>query len=121
MNFKLWLETIQHTIEPSQGDGWIIRTADGYIDYRHDADEDTNEIWWVESNRKGHGSELVDLMQSRHPAGTVAWGVRSNSGTGLMNKWHRNNPKIDYTDHPHDGQFDPFGNTDHQDELDDLY
>ena len=110
MQFKVWLESENYKIEPSQGDGWIIRTQYGYIDYRHNADESVNEIWWVESNKKGHGSELVDLMQKNHPAETIAWGVTSNSGRGLMKKYHRNNPNIDYTDHPHEGQFDPFGN-----------
>ena len=32
------------SIEPSQGDGWIIRTPHGYIDYRHDEAENINEL-----------------------------------------------------------------------------
>lgn len=106
-------------IEPSQGDGWIIRTPHGYIDYRHNSKEDVNEIWWVESNKKGHGSELVDLMQKHHPAGTIAWGVTSGAGRGLMNKYHKNNPHLDYTDNPHDGQFDPFDTN--EDEYEDEF
>ena len=106
MGFKLWLENQGFTIERDQEDGWLIRTPHGYIQYRHV--DGTNEIWWVESNKQGHGSELVDLMQKQHPAEHIAWGVTSNSGNGLMQKYHRNNPDITYSDSPHEGQFDPF-------------
>jgi hypothetical protein len=99
-------ESVQYTIEPSQGDGWKIQTPHGYIDYRHA--DGINEIWWVESNKRGHGSELVDLMQKHHPAETIAWGVTSGAGRGLMKKWHRMHPEVEYDDTPHEGQFDPF-------------
>lgn len=105
---KLQLIHENVTVEPSQGDGWIIRTPYGYIDYRHDADEDVNEIWWVESKKRGHGSELVDLMQKQHPASTVAWGITSSGGEALMNKWCAAHPEIDCVDGAFDGQFDPF-------------
>lgn len=111
-------------IEPSQGDGYKISTPHGYIDYRPRPEDDTNEIWWVESHKKGHGSELVDLMMKHHPAGAIAWGVVSQSGRGLMEKWHRNHPNIHCVTGSHDGQFDPFGNDDDQDDddwLDDDY
>ena len=95
-------------VEQSQGDGWIIRTDFGYIDYRPNPDEDTNEIWWVESKRRGHGSELVDLMQKQHPASNIAWGVTSGAGEGLMKKWHREHPDVGCIEGDHEGQFDPF-------------
>lgn len=98
----------QYIIEPSQGDGWKITTPYGYIDYRYSEDDDTNEIWWIESNKRGHGSELVDLMQSQHPASCIAWGVTSISGEALMKKWHNTHPDIYCIDTPHEGQFDPF-------------
>lgn len=107
MKLSLILENTEYTVE-QKDDGWIIRTKYGYIDYVHDEEMDTNEIWWVESRKKGHGSELVDLMQSRHPASTIAWGVISQAGEGLMRKWHRNHPDIECVEGPHDGQFDPF-------------
>lgn len=103
---RLRLISEKHTIEPSQGDGWIIRTPDGYIDYRHN--EGVNEIWWVESNRRGHGTELVDLMQATHPAEVVSWGVTSGAGKGLMEKWHTLHPEIECETGAHEGQFDPF-------------
>lgn len=104
------VETIDNnfTIQPSQGDGWIIKTPYGYIDYRHDASNDTNEIWWIESHKKGHGSQLVDLMQLQHPAGNIAWGATSISGENLMNKWHRLHPNITCITGDHEGQFNPF-------------
>ena len=48
-------------VSVSQGDGFKITTPHGHIDYRHA--DGTNEIWWVESHKKGHGSDLVDAMQ----------------------------------------------------------
>lgn len=108
MRFKNWIENSEgYKIEPDQGDGWKITTPHGYIQYRNDPEESTNEIWWVQSEKKGHGSELVDLMQKHHPAETIAWGITSGAGRGLMKKYHRNNPHIDYSDHPHEGQFNP--------------
>lgn len=98
-----------YKIEPSQGDGWKITTPHGYIDYRHRPEDSVNEIWWVESHKQGHGSELVHLMQKHHPAGTIAWGVTSRAGNALMHRWHKANPDIGYSDYPHEGQFDPYG------------
>ena len=97
-----------YKIRPSQGDGWRIDTNYGYIDYRHDDYENVNEVWWVESRQKGGGSKLVDLMMKHHPAEAVSWGVTSEAGEGLMNKWHSNNPDIEMIHEPHEGQFDPF-------------
>lgn len=108
MQFKIWFENQDHKIEQND-DGWIIRTPYGYIDYRHVPEEDTNEIWWVESRKRGHGSELVNLMQKYHPAGTIAWGLTNSGGKALMKKYHANNPHIDYISGPHDGQFNPGG------------
>ena len=62
---KLRIIAEEHKIRPSQGDGWRIDTDYGYIDYRHN--EGVNEIWWLESNQKGGGSKLVDLMMKYHP------------------------------------------------------
>jgi hypothetical protein len=105
---KFILENSEYTIEPSQGDGFVIKTAHGKIDYRPTKDG-TNEIWWVESNRKGHGSELVSLMQKHHPADSISWGVTSKSGEALRRKWHGQNPKItSIHGYPHEGQFDPY-------------
>jgi hypothetical protein len=96
--------------EPSQGDGYKISSPHGYIDYR--PVDGTNEIWWVESNKRGHGSQLVDAMMKHHPAEAVAWGATSEAGEGLRKKWHRNNPQVaDATGGervPFEGQFDPF-------------
>jgi hypothetical protein len=108
MKFKSWLEQVEYKIRPSQGDGWRIDTPHGYIDYRHDEIEDVNEVWWVESRQKGHGSELVNLMMKQHPSSTISWGVTSQSGEGLMRKWHRDNPNVGMIEGPHEGQFDPF-------------
>lgn len=116
---KLRTISESHTVEPSQGDGWVIRTPYGYIDYRHD-EEGVNEIWWVESQKRGHGSELVDLMQATHPAHTIAWGATSGAGEGLMEKWHRLHPEIDCVSGAHEGQFDPFEHEEDEYE-DDLY
>lgn len=99
-------------IEPDQGDGWKITTPYGYIQYRHAADDGVNEIWWVESRRRGHGSELVDLMQQHHPASAIAWGATSQAGDGLMCKWHAAHPGVECVTGVHDGQFDPFGHDD---------
>lgn len=115
-----------YRIQEDQGDGFKITTPHGYIQYRPVDGGETNEIWYVESNKKGHGSELVDLMQKHHPASSIAWGALSQSGRGLMEKWHRNHPDVEMIDGgAFEGQFDPFGN-DHEDEdeddsdLDDL-
>lgn len=106
MKLSILSETIEHEIEPKD-DGWIIRTPYGYIDYVHNEEGD-NEIWWVESNRRGHGSELVDLMQKYHPSDFIHWGVTSQSGRGLMKKWHKLHPEVGYSDTPHEGQFNSF-------------
>lgn len=109
-----------YTIAPSQGDGWKITTPWGYIDYRHRPEESTNEIWWVESHKHKHGSELVDLMQKHHPAETVAWGATSSSGRELMNRWHKANPDIGKDDSgPFEGQFDPFDHSDSEEDYED--
>ena len=119
MKLRYIIET--YTIKPSQGDGWKIETPYGYIDYRNDEDNDINEIWWVESHRKGHGSELVDLMQQQHPAGSIAWGATSLAGEGLMRKWHLNHPDIECLNGDHEGQFNPFdhGESDYRDDEED--
>jgi hypothetical protein len=88
---------------------FVISTKDGHVNYVHKPEDDTNEIWWIESNRAGHGSELVDLMQKNHPAGNIAWGVTSSSGEALADKWHRNHPDVYKIEGPHENQFDPFG------------
>lgn len=108
------------TVTPSQGDGWKITTPYGYIEFRPRPEEDTNEIWWVQSSKRGHGSELVDLMQKHSPAGHIAWGVTSHSGEGLRKKWHAAHPEVsggEGKSYPHEGQFDPFQHDD--DEWDD--
>ena len=98
----------KYQIRPSQGDGWRIDTEYGYIDYRYDDYDNTNEVWWVESKVKGGGSKLVDLMMKHHPAEAISWGVTSQAGEGLMRKWHNNHPDIEMIHEPHEGQFDPF-------------
>lgn len=105
-------------IEPSQGDGFKITTPFGYIDYRPRPEDGVNEIWWVESRRKGHGSQLVDLMLKHHPAEAIAWGVTSQAGEGLMRKYHREHPRIECIEGAHEGQFDPFGHEEEEDEDD---
>ena len=116
---KLKLITESYTIEPKD-DGWVIKTQHGYIDYVHN--DDTNEIWWIESNKKGHGKELVDLMQSVHPASVVAWGVTSDGGHHLMQSWCAKHPDIVCVHGAHEGQFDPFGHSyDYYDDEDDIF
>lgn len=99
-----------YDIEASQGDGWKITTPYGYIDYRHDEDNDVNEIWWVESKKPGHGSELVDLMMKNHPSNAISWGITTLAGKALRDKWHRLHPSIEQIDGALEGQFDPSGN-----------
>lgn len=110
----------QFVIQPSQDDGWVIKTQYGYIDYRHDDNNDINEIWWVESHKKGHGSELVDLMQQQHPASSIAWGATSLDGEKLMKKWHGRHPEIECITGDHEGQFNPFADDDIESYEDDL-
>jgi hypothetical protein len=99
-------ESSDHTIS-SKDDGFVIKTAHGMIDYRPTSD--ANEIWWVESKKKGHGSVLVDLMQKNHPNSAISWGVTSKAGEELRKKWHKNNPKIQSIHgEPHEGQFNPY-------------
>ena len=117
---KLRSITESHTLE-QKDDGWVIRTPYGYIDYVHKDEDDVNEIWWVESSKRGHGPELVDLMQATHPASTIAWGVTSAAGEGLMKKWHRLHPEIEMAVGAHEGQFDPFGHDEEDDYDDDIY
>lgn len=111
----------EFAIEPSQGDGWKITTPHGWIDYRHNPDMGVNEIWWVESHRKGHGSELVDLMQRHHLAGTIAWGVTTHAGKGLRDKWHAAHPEVAQSNGAFEGQFDPSGDNYGEDVLDDEF
>ena len=94
-------------IEESQGDGWLISTEWGHIDYRP-TDCGVNEIWWIESHKRGHGCELVDLMQSSHPADHIAWGATSEAGAALMEKYHRLHPEISFCNETHEGQYNPF-------------
>lgn len=110
---KLSLLIEEYTISPAPDgtpNAYVIRTKFGYIEYVHKDEwgDSVNEVWWVESKKKGHGSELVDLMQKNHPAEAIAWGVTSQSGKALADKWHRNNPEIDRIEGPHEGQFNPF-------------
>ena len=95
-------------ITPSQGDGWLITTPYGEIEYTNNDADSVNEIWWIESKKRGHGSQLVDLMQKYHPADAIAWGVTSTSGEGLMHKWHKAHPEIECIEGDHEGQFNPF-------------
>jgi hypothetical protein len=109
------------TITPSQGDGFKITTPFGYIEFRPRPEDDTNEIWWVESHRKGHGSELVDLMQKYSPASNIAWGATSAAGERLRQKWHAAHPEVsggEGRSYPHEGQFDPFQHDEEEDEDD---
>lgn len=100
-----------HRIEPSQGDGFKITTPHGYIDYRP-TKEGHNEIWWIESHKRGHGAELMDLMLKHHPTKEVAWGATSTAGQAFRKKWHRANRHVQDADGgervPFEGQFDPF-------------
>jgi len=100
------IHNTEYTIRTSQGDGYKITTPYGYIDYR--PVDNINEIWWIESNKRGHGSQLIDLMQKHHPAEAIAWGATSQAGEALMNKWHNANPNIECITGTHEGQFNPF-------------
>jgi len=97
---------MKHEITVSQSDGFFLTTEHGCIEFR--PVEETNEIWWVESKKPGHGSILVDLMQSHYPAKTIAWGETSESGFALMEKWHKNHPEIEKISGAHENQFNPF-------------
>ena len=107
---KLFAIVENHKVERSQGDGWRITTDYGFVDYVHNDLDSTNEVWWIESHKRGHGSELLDLMMKQHPADTIAWGVTSHSGKKLRDKYHKLHPEIYQSNYPHDGQFDPSGN-----------
>lgn len=113
----------QVKIEPSQGDGWKITTPHGYIDYVHNPEDSENQIWWVETKEqnKGHGKELVDLMQNYHPASTISWGVTTIEGKRLRDSWHAKNPNINQQNGAFDGQFDPSGNNYGENEDDEGY
>ncbi len=123
LRYTLQLPTGEpYSIAPSQGDGYKITTPYGHIDYRPTAD--ANEIWWVESHKKGHGSELVDLMQKHHPSDTIGWGVTTPDGKGLRDKWHAAHPNVGQYNGAFEGQFDPSGDNygeDATDEEDDDY
>jgi hypothetical protein len=106
-------------VSESQGDGVKIQTPHGYIDYRHRPDEGTNEIWWVESHKRGHGSALVDMMQKNHPAASIGWGVTTPDGKGLRDRWHAAHPDVEKQDGAFEGQFDPSGNNYGESESDD--
>ena len=132
-SFRRWLEAEEQPapgqlppdaqITRSQEDGWKITTPHGYIDYRHNPDEGTNEIWWVEAKKrgKGHGKKLVDLMQTAHPADTVGWGVTTPEGKDLRDSWHKKNPHVQMADGAFEGQYDPSGNNYGQDEDEDDF
>lgn len=119
---KLRQITENVTVTPSQGDGYKIATKFGYIEFRPRPEEDINEIWWVESHKKGHGFELVDMMQKHSPASHIAWGATSQAGEELRQRWHAANPMISGGEGrsvPHEGQFNPFEHDD-KDEFDDY-
>ena len=101
---------VQHRIREDQGDGFRIDTDFGFIQYRP-VDGD-NEIWWIESKKKGGGTQLMDLMVEHHPCETVSWGATSQAGQSFREKWHNAHPDIqDATDGeriPFDSQFDPY-------------
>lgn len=112
-----------YKIIKSQGDGWKITSPHGEIEYRIIEDEDgetINEIWWVESSKPGHGTELVNYMLKEHPANAIAWGVTSHSGEKLMEKFHRLYPKIQCIKGVHEGQFNPFEHLESHYEQDDY-
>ena len=111
-----------YKITKSQGDGWKITSPNGEIEYRSvDEDGDViNEIWWVESNKPGHGTELVNYMLKEHPAKAIAWGVTSFSGEKLMEKFHRLHPEIQCIKGAHEGQFNPFEHLEDQYTQDDY-
>lgn len=130
-SFRQWLENNDPEPRPlppdaqikrSQGDGWVITTPQGYIDYRHNADQDVNEIWWVETKVKGrgHGKRLVDLMQMAHPASAIGWGVTTPDGKALRDSWHKKNSNIEAYNGAFEGQFDPSGNNYGEDEDEDF-
>lgn len=100
--------------ESSQGDGYKIITDYGYIEYRpvNDEGDFINEIWWVQSNKSGGGTRLVNLMMKENPSHAIAWGVTSQLGKKLMESWHRKNPNILCIKGPLEGQFDPYGQSD---------
>jgi hypothetical protein len=105
-------------IHPSQGDGWIITTPHGFIDYRPNPEGEINEIWWIESNKRGHGTQLIDLMQTQHPATAIAWGITSQAGKALAQSWHKKHPEIEALTGPHEGQFDPYNHDENNEEND---
>jgi len=113
-----------HQIREDQQDGFRIDTGSGFIQYR--PLEGVNEIWWIESRKRGGGAELMDLMMRHHPADTVAWGATSESGQAFRKKWHAAHPGVaDATEGdrvPFEGQFDPYdqGHDETDDEFDDA-
>lgn len=100
----------RHTTREDQGDGFRIDTDFGFIQYR--PLEYANEVWWVESHRRGGGDVLMDLMLHHHPTDIVAWGATSAAGQAFRKKWHAAHPSVaDATDgvrEPFEGQFDPY-------------
>ncbi len=112
-----------HRIREDQGDGYRIDTPHGFVQYR--PTEHANEIWWIESHKKGHANHLMDLMLQHHPHDSVAWGATSEAGQAFRERWHAKNPHVTDFDGgervPFEGQFDPFDHGEEpDDDLDDL-
>lgn len=99
-----------HRIREDQGDGFRIDTDFGFIQYR--PAEGCNEVWWIESHRRGGGAKLMGLMLQHHPAEVVAWGATSVAGQAFRKKWHAAHPEVDDATAggrvPFEGQFDPY-------------
>ena len=77
--------------------GHLLSHPDGYIDYSHverKGRPSRNEVWWVESHRKGMGTELVDRMMAAHPAEEIHWGDATDSGAALARKYRRAHPEV---------------------------
>jgi GNAT superfamily N-acetyltransferase len=114
---------IPHEIRPDQGDGFKITTPHGFIQYR--PTDHANEIWWIESHRRNHGRELMDLMLKHHPHEAVAWGATSSSGEAFRERWHAANPHVLDADEGHrqpfEGQFDPFDHGESEYDEDDFF
>jgi hypothetical protein len=109
---------VNFRIREDQGDGFRIDTDFGNIQYRP-VDGD-NEVWWIESHKRGGGNKLMDLMLQHHPCESVSWGATSQQGQSFREKWHKEHPEIlDATygaREPFEGQFDPYESDDDGDE-----
>jgi len=107
--------------EEDEHGGHRITSDHGTIEYVPSGD--TNQVWWVESRRRGHAGELMAEMLKAHPAEYVEWGATSGQGQAFRESWHRKNPDVkDATGGervPFDGQFDPYehGRGDMDDEF----